>query len=413
MAATMASGIFVASAVALLGVTACGGDAGAGPGVEMAFPDVGSGGRAAAAGSGGAQTGSGGANAGPFSGGAGGTGGIASGGLVGAGGSVDGGGGVAAGAGGQDGGAGGAGGAAGIGGAGAAPAGMDCDPSQSLPPGDHEFSITSANGLVYRYVLVVPNSVAPGKKAPLALVWHALWSSPEETRGLTHIDATMASNGTISVHPRSPDQSWDVGTCCTGIVLGKRRDETVFVRELLADVESKVCVDTRRVYTSGFSNGGMISQMLACKMADVFAAAAPMGSTLTIPPGECHPSRPVPIYMINGTADPLVGYSAVSLSGGLTVEDSFATWAERNGCTGSPQSTLQQGKATCRTYSECGADAEVTLCSVEGMGHCMPGMKKESSANCLTKNLIPLGPPSDDIDGIDLAAQFLARHSLP
>ncbi len=289
----------------------------------------------------------------------------------------------------------------------------DCDPSQTLSPGDHEFTITSANGLTYGYVLVMPNTVVPGKRAPLVVVWHALWSSPEETRSLTHIDATMASYAAISVHPRSPDQSWDVGSCCTNFVLGKHRDETVFAKELLADVESKVCVDTHRVYTAGFSNGGMLSQMLACTMSDVFAAAAAMASTLTIPPDQCNPSRPIPIYMINGTADPLVGYSTVSLSGGLTVQDSFTTWANRDGCVDSPQTTLQQGQATCQTYSQCAASSSVTLCSVEGMGHCLPGMKVESPTNCLTKNLIPLGMPNNDIDGIDLSAQFLLEHSLP
>jgi polyhydroxybutyrate depolymerase len=290
---------------------------------------------------------------------------------------------------------------------------MDCDPSQTLPPGDHEFTLTSANGLTYRYTLVVPNTIVPGKKAPLALVWHALWSNPEETRGLTHIDATFAKYGTISVHPRSPDQAWDVGTCCTNYVLGRRRDETVFARELLKEVESKLCVDSHRVYTSGFSNGGMLSQMLACKMSDLFAAAAPMASTLTIPPGECNPSRPIPIFMINGTADPLVGYTVPSLSGGISVQDAFKTWASRESCTGSPQTTLQQGKANCQTYAQCSASGEVTLCSVEGMGHCMPGMKKESAVNCFTKNLIMLGMPNDDIDGIELSAEFLSRHSLP
>jgi polyhydroxybutyrate depolymerase len=306
-----------------------------------------------------------------------------------------------------------AGGDTGAGGSAGAPPAFDCDPSQTLTPGDHEFTIASANGLTYRYTVVVPSTVVAGKKAPLAVVWHALWSNPEETRGLTHIDATMAAHSVISVHPRSPDQAWDVGTCCTNYVLGRRRDETVFVKELLKDVESKVCVDTHRVYTAGFSNGGMLSQMLACKMADVFAAAAPMASTLTIPPGECNPSRPIPIYMINGTADPLVGYSATSLSGGLPVQQSFTTWAARDGCSGAAQTTLQAGKATCQTYSQCGAGSEVTLCSVEGMGHCMPGMKKESPMNCFTKNLILLGMPNDDIDGIDLSAEFLMRHALP
>jgi len=334
-------------------------------------------------------------------------------GAAGAGGSLDPGAGGLPGAGGALPGAGGEGAAAGgaeAGAGGAAP--VDCDPAQTLPPGDHDFTLASANGVTYRYTVVVPPTIVPGRKAPLALIWHALMSSPEETRGLTDIDARTAAAGVVTVHPRSPDASWDAGSCCTTVVLGRRRDETVFARELLAELDRKLCVDPKRIYTSGFSNGGMISQLLACKMSEVFAAAAPLGSNLTIPPAECQPSRPVPMLMINGTVDPLVGYSTPSLSGGLSVTESFRTWAEKDRCAGSPVTTFQQGKVTCSTYTSCGGGAELTLCSVEGMGHCMPGMQKESATNCFTK-LIPLGPPNDDVNGIQIATDFLVRFALP
>lgn len=292
------------------------------------------------------------------------------------------------------------------------PQSPDCDPALTLPPGDHEYTIASANGVKYRYTLVMPTTVVPGKRAPLAIVWHGLGSTPEETRGLTHIDATMAKYAAISVHPRSPDKSWDAGTCCTSFGGGPKRDETIFVRELLADIKSRVCIDSRRIYTTGFSNGGMLSQVLSCKMPDVFAASAPMSSSLTIAGSECNPSRPVPQFMINGTGDQLVHYSIPNLAG-MTVPSSFQLWANRDGCTGSATVTLSQGKASCQTYRQCAAGSEVTLCTVEGMGHCMPGMRTESATNCLTKNFVPLGMPNNDIDGIDLSAEFLIRFSLP
>lgn len=59
------------------------------------------------------------------------------------------------------------------------------------------------------------------------------------------------------------------------------------------------------------------------------------------------------------------------------------------------------------------AGVEVTSCVVQGMGHCVPGMKKETATNCLTKSGIALGPPNDDIDGIQVIGDFLARWTLP
>jgi polyhydroxybutyrate depolymerase len=217
----------------------------------------------------------------------------------------------------------------------------------------------------------------------------------------------------LVVYPRSPDKAWDVGSCCTAIVGGAARDEEVFARELVKDIVSKACVDEKRIYTNGFSNGGMISQMVACKMGDVFAAAAPMGSTLTISPSDCQPKRPIPLIMINGTSDPLVGYDAPSLAGGIAFTEDTGLWAEHDGCTDQPETYLSKGKATCKQYKQCKAGVEVAFCAVEGMGHCVPGMKKESPTNCLTKDGITLGMPNDDIDAIQLSFDFLLRFTLP
>lgn len=288
----------------------------------------------------------------------------------------------------------------------------DC-PAQPLGTGDHTFTIRSANGLTYSYVLAVPKGIDPNRKAPAKVVWHALWSSPEESRELTDIDAEAEAAGLLLVFPRSPDQAWDTGSCCIAFVAGRPRDEEIFARELIKDVTSKVCVDEHRIYTTGLSNGGMLSQLLACTMADVFANATPMSSTLTIPTRDCVPARPISIFMINGTADPLVGYDAPSIAGGLSFTRAVQFWADTNKCTGTPEVVLRKGRATCSAYKQCAAGVEVSFCSIEGMGHCLPGMKSESPSNCLTKNAIPLGPANDDIDGIQMADEFSARFQRP
>lgn len=290
----------------------------------------------------------------------------------------------------------------------------DCPSSQYLPPGSHEFTLVSKNLSIYKYIVVVPPGIEPGQRTPVIFVWHALWSSPAETRRVTHIDETLKQRKAIGVFPWSLTTSWNAGSCCSQYtaLLGLR-DETVFARELVDEVEAKVCVDTRRVYTTGFSNGGMLTQVLACNMADVFAAAAPMASALTILPSTCRPSRAIPILMINGTLDLLVGYYLPTFDLGLSVPLTFSNWAALDGCTGQPQ-TFKQGLITRQTYDTCRDGVEVTLWTVEGMGHCLPGMKEEiPGLNCLTKGILPLGPPNHDIDGIDIAADFLFSYSLP
>ena len=302
--------------------------------------------------------------------------------------------------------------AAGSSGSAGTPAADSC-PNVTLKVGDQSFDIASKNGQKYSYILSVPKSVDPTRRAPLVVHWHALSSDPEEARSLTSVDAKAEAAKTLVVYPRSPDKSWDVGSCCTAVAGGVPRDEEVFARELIKDVLSKACVDGKRIYTNGFSNGGMISQMLACKMGDVFAAGSPMGSTLTISQSECKPSRPIPLLLINGTEDPLVGYRAPSLAGGLAFTADTSFWAKQNGCTGEPEMYVQKGQVTCQRYTQCSAAVEVAFCSVEGMGHCVPGMKKESASNCLTKSGIVLGMPNDDIDAVQMDFDFMLRFTLP
>ena len=40
-------------------------------------------------------------------------------------------------------------------------------------------------------------------------------------------------------------------------------------------MKDRLTVDDERVYTTGYSNGGMISYRLVCQAGDVFRAAAP------------------------------------------------------------------------------------------------------------------------------------------
>ena len=52
-----------------------------------------------------------------------------------------------------------------------------------------------------------------------------------------------------------------------------------------------------------------MTMTMICARADLFAAAASVIMNLTDDSAAaCHPSRPVPMLMMNGTADPLIPY---------------------------------------------------------------------------------------------------------
>jgi len=83
--------------------------------------------------------------------------------------------------------------------------------------------------------------------------------------------------------------------------------DVAYLRQLLDEVEDDVCVDLDRVYLTGFSQGGMLSLILACGEPDRFAAIAPVAGMIDI---DCD-DRTTPVIAFHGTADDVVGFDGV------------------------------------------------------------------------------------------------------
>lgn len=112
----------------------------------------------------------------------------------------------------------------------------------------------------------------------------------------------------------------------------------------------------------------------------------------------CTPSRPVPVIAFNGTADLLVAYDGLLYQ---SVAESFAAWAERDGCEGAPVPTTSSGAASCETYTRCAGGVQATQCTVEGTGHCWPG-----NPTCL------YGTSSTDVDANAEMWAFFEQFTL-
>jgi polyhydroxybutyrate depolymerase len=229
------------------------------------------------------------------------------------------------------------------------------------------------DGVSYGYMVHVPPSYDGTKRTPLVLNWHAFGSTAVEEQIYTGTDPVADADGFIIVYPNSPDKSWAAGACCANFDGGMpNRDDVGFARALVAEVSKTACIDSKRVYSTGMSNGGFMSHRLACEAADIFAAVAPVASNNGV--ANCQPSRPVPIIHFHGTTDKTIPYDATDLSGeGVGVAEMMKRWATRNGCSKGPETTFQMGTVTCQTWSDCGEGALVTLCTAEGTEHCWPG----------------------------------------
>jgi polyhydroxybutyrate depolymerase len=233
-----------------------------------------------------------------------------------------------------------------------------CASPSALTAGNSDDSI-EFDGDTRTYLVHVPPNLDPNTPAPLVVDMHGLTSTAGAQAGLSGWRAKADDEGFIVVHPQGLGNSWNGGDLCCGSSQSGGVDDEGFIRAMVAKLEQQGCIDPKRVYATGLSNGGAMSHLLACQAADLFAASAPVSMGNGTRP--CEPSRPVSVVMTRGTQDTLV-----SFNGGLfpSAEADFRQWAELDNCQGEPE----QVDELCRAFNDCDGGVEVKLCAIAA-GH--------------------------------------------
>ncbi len=268
-----------------------------------------------------------------------------------------------------------------------------------LAAGDHTIELT--HGGIKRTALVhVPASANLDEPTPLVFNFHGYLNTAELQQTFSGMTPKSDEAGFIVVYPNGTETSWNAGVCC-GNAAVKKIDDVGFVRALAAELQVQLCIDPRRIYATGMSNGGFMTHRLACEAADLFAAFAPVSAVNGMT--DCTPSRPVPLLMFNGTADLLVIYNGGGNGGTfIGAPQTFDDWAERDGCVGAAVPGKTSGKSSCKTHDPCDADVSVTLCTMDNMGHCWPGQP-----SCI------YGTPNTDLSANDEMWEFFKQYPLP
>jgi polyhydroxybutyrate depolymerase len=255
--------------------------------------------------------------------------------------------------------------------------------------------------------------VPPGDPVGLVLSLHGGGGTGIGQRGLTEFDAVADAHHLVVVYPDGYDKSWADGR---GASPADRRhiDDVGFLVGLAGKLQSAYDIAPGHVFVTGMSNGGFMSNRLACDRADVFAAIAPVAGTLGASV-TCNPSRPVSVWAAHGTADPLVPFNggAVRGRGGLSHSISaggmVSKWRSANGCQGDPSvqalPNVGDGTVVHRFDSRaCAAATEVVFYQIDSGGHTWPGGKQY-----LPKAVI--GPTTRALDGSEAIAQFFLAHA--
>jgi poly(3-hydroxybutyrate) depolymerase len=291
-------------------------------------------------------------------------------------GSVNGGagtGGTAAGSGGvnvagsNSGGSGGAsmGGSAGTGGAASAVKSAGCGKMPTIPSGMYNngqhIAITAAN-MQREYILSVPGNYDNTKPYKLIIAYHQLDGDDNQMYNNKYYHLQPLSNDTtIFVAPNGQKN----GANCTSAPScgwpNTKDSDLALADAVVAQVKENFCIDTNRIFATGWSYGGSMSYKTACERplgtANGFirGIAVYSGAQLS---GMCNPSKSVAYYGSHGTSDNVLGYD-----GGVTLSHNFAT---ANSCSWMTPTKVTTGNHACTNLMGCGSGYPVEFCSFNG-----------------------------------------------
>lgn len=263
--------------------------------------------------------------------------------------------------------------------------------SQSMDqPGDYTFTL-QLGGLTRKYRVHVPRSYQPGSPAPLLLAFHGGGGNmdhmaSDDNYGLI---SKSESAGFVAVFPNGYSKlpsgqfaTWNAGNCC-GDARDRAVDDVGFVRQVIHDVSAQLRIDSKRIYATGMSNGGMMAYRLACEMPDTFAAIAAVAGTDNTT--QCTPKSPISVLHIHAQNDDRVLYNGGAgrkfgdvskVTDFTSVPATVSAWVAHNSCSPTPQRSLSTAGAHCDLYAGCQGNTAVQLCVTDSGGHSWPGGHK-------------------------------------
>jgi polyhydroxybutyrate depolymerase len=227
----------------------------------------------------------------------------------------------------------------------------------------------TVGGVPWHYAVYRPTGTSGA--LPVVILLHGRGGTGEPFAVGSHLDALAQEKGFLLIAPNSQGDRWrDLDKD----PLQKR--DLAFFDALLHAVPS-MGGDSKRVYVSGFSNGGGMTFFLGAHFSDRIAAIAPGGASVgalddnLVYHGLPDPKRHIPALIFHGMADEISGYDMRTFS--VPLPDAARWWAKRIGAGETPKhEERDNGAILVDTFGGDGSPQTV-LMSFRDLGHVWPG----------------------------------------
>jgi polyhydroxybutyrate depolymerase len=256
-------------------------------------------------------------------------------------------------------------------------------------------------GVIRTYQLYVPRAYLGTAEVPVVFDFHGFGSNAVQQMAYGNFKPLADRHDFLII---APDGQGAARHFNLGGEQGLQNDIAMVVA-LLDHIEATFCVDEARVYSTGMSDGGAMTSVLACVAANRFAAFGAVA--VEIYRAGCGGTRPVSIVAFHGTADPVVPFDGGKVqccSGALvgSAPGAMAGWAAHDHCGPAFVDARLGSQVRRRIWSGCDGASSVVFYMIDGGGHTWPG----------SIPLPRLGLTTTQIDASATIWAFFAAHPL-
>jgi polyhydroxybutyrate depolymerase len=280
-----------------------------------------------------------------------------------------------------------------------------------------------SGGLYRSYTLYVPAIYNSAHSVPLLFNIHGYSGDGNQQMEFGDFRPIADTANFIIVHPTAlgTTPSWNINST----VAASEADRT-FLLNLLDTIKLQYTINASKLYSVGFSQGGLMSNCLACIENINFAAIASVGGGMSTDIYKaCNPIRPVSVMEIHGTADALTGYDGTSsfnpsLPHNPPIDTVINYWVNRNHCNTIPtianisdNNTSDNSTVQHSVYSGGYQGTSVELYKVISGGHSWPA---ETTTGGMTSpaagNPMSIGNRNMDFNASKEIWRFFNQKSL-
>lgn len=227
------------------------------------------------------------------------------------------------------------------------------------------------------YMVYIPEGYSTSDTYPLVIYLHSYGWGAQRGMDYTRLDQLADTYGFMIAYP-SARPNWNSGIGDNPDWGTPDNDDAGLIGAMIDEINQAYGMDERRIYATGYSNGGFMAYLLACQLGHRIAAVASVSGVLSISSlNECDPAHAMPIIQIHGTNDKFVPIDGAS--GWLSVEDTMNFWTIENKCTDKDLEVLDDIDPTddstveIISYTNCTDNSNIIYYKVINGGHTWPG----------------------------------------